>query len=54
MSIEKRELLVVGKSKAPRCFKGIQRLLVHYCANTNAWITAVFTEWLQGCDKELK
>jgi len=47
MGDEKRKLLAIGKSKNPRCFKGIKNLPVDYTANSNAWMTKeIFTEWL--------
>ncbi|KAL4149571.1 hypothetical protein QTP88_003497 [Uroleucon formosanum] len=39
MTGEKKKLLVVGKSKQPRCFKGVKALPVDYTANKNAWMT---------------
>ena len=36
---EKKSVLVIGKSKTPRCFRGIQHLPVNYKSNTNAWMT---------------
>ena len=47
---DNRKLLVIGKSKKPRCFKGIdiEKLPVSYCANKNAWMTGeLFTQWLK-------
>jgi hypothetical protein len=47
MDGEKRKLLVIGKSKNPRCFKGVKNLPVDYTANSNEWMTKeIFTEWL--------
>ncbi|VVC36588.1 DDE superfamily endonuclease domain [Cinara cedri] len=44
---EKKKLLVVGKSKQPRCFKGVKALPVDYSANKNAWMTQeIFSQWL--------
>lgn len=54
---EKRPLLVIGKSKNPRCFKNlnVSRLSVLYRANSNAWMTAaIFSEWLANWDLELQ
>jgi hypothetical protein len=54
MSGSKENLLVIGKSKNPRCFKGVKQLPVAYCANSNAWMTSlVFNDWLQKWDMEL-
>lgn len=35
MAGEKKGLLVIGKSKNPRCFKGVKKLPVEYLANSN-------------------
>ncbi|GBP49756.1 Tigger transposable element-derived protein 4 [Eumeta japonica] len=37
---EKRKLMVIGKSKNPRCFKNITKLPVTYKANKSAWMTS--------------
>ena len=53
---DKRKLLVIGKSRKPRCFKGIRvdLLPVTYRANENAWMTALlFKEWLKTWNKDL-
>lgn len=46
---DKLKLLVIGKSKKPRCFK--QMNVGHYCDyrfNTKAWMTGLlFNEWLE-------
>ena len=41
MKGEKRDLLVIGKSKNLRCFKGIGSFPVDYYSNANAWMTSV-------------
>lgn len=52
---EKRKLLVIGKSKNPRCFKNIKQLPVTYKANKSAWMTSqIFEEELRKWDAELK
>jgi hypothetical protein len=52
MSGEKKELLVIGKSKKPRCFKGVKKLPVRYCNNANAWMTSsIFTDWVREWDR---
>lgn len=54
MTGEKKKLLVVGKSKQPRCFKGVKALPVDYTANKNACMTQeIFSQWLIKCDNEL-
>ncbi len=55
MNGEKKELLVIGKSNKPRCFKGVKMLPVQYKINKNAWMTAtMFEEWAVSCDQELE
>jgi hypothetical protein len=55
MKGEKRDLLVIGKSKNPRCLKGARSLPVDYYSNANAWMTCVFfNNWLVKWDLELK
>ena len=47
MKGEKRDLLVIGKIKNPRCFKGVRSLSVDYYSNANAWMTSViYNDWL--------
>ncbi|KAL4103218.1 hypothetical protein QTP88_010049 [Uroleucon formosanum] len=54
MTGEKKKLLVVGKSKQPRCFKGVKALPVDYTAKKNAWMTQeIFSQWLIKWDNEL-
>ncbi|KAE9540952.1 hypothetical protein AGLY_004197 [Aphis glycines] len=52
---EKRKIMVIGKSKNPRCFKNIKRLPVTYKANKSAWMTSIlFEEEIRKWDAELK
>jgi hypothetical protein len=52
MKCEKRDLLVIGKSKNPPSFKGIRRFPVDY---SHALMTSVILkEWLVKWDLELK
>lgn len=54
MSGKKEKLLVIGKSKNPRCFKNVKNVPVDYHANANAWMTStIFNEWLKKWDKRL-
>ena len=54
LSGEKERLLVIGKSKNPRCFRGVSQFPVDYHANSNAWMTAsIFQEWLLKWDNRL-
>lgn len=51
---EKRDLLVIGKSRNPRCFKSVKRLPVKYRTNKKAWMTsAIFEEEIRNWDEEL-
>lgn len=51
---EKTPPLVIGKSRAPRCFKGVKQLPTKYDSNRNAWMTAViFENFLRSWDAEL-
>lgn len=50
----KRKLLVIGKSKMPRCFKNIKNLPVDYDFNKKAWMTStIFEKTLINWDSEL-
>ena len=53
---DKCKLLVIGKSRRPRCFKNVNvdNLPVRYRANKKAWMTSqIFTEWLAVWDPNL-
>lgn len=50
---EKLNLLVIGKSKNPRCFRGNTFLPVTYRNNKKAWMTSeAYEEWLSNLDKK--
>lgn len=50
---EKLQLLMIGKSAKPRCFKSVKSLPVIYEANRKAWMTAaLFEKWLLNLDKK--
>ncbi|XP_044760191.1 tigger transposable element-derived protein 4-like [Coccinella septempunctata] len=52
---EKRKLLVIGKSKNPRCFKNVKNLPVVYEHNKKSWMTSdLFIKFLHDWDKELQ
>ena len=52
---DKRKLLVLGKSKNPRCFRGAAPTSVSYDANANAWMTSeIFRNWLIAFEKDMK
>ena len=51
---DKRPLLIVGKSKQPRCFRGVQQLPLPYSNNKNAWMTGdLFRNWLVDFEKDM-
>jgi len=51
---EKLPLLVLGRSKNPRCFKHVKTLPVGYRANKKAWMTSsLFTEWVKMLDSRI-
>lgn len=52
MTGEKKDLLGVGKSKPPRCFKEVKKTLpTVYYNDKSAWMTFIWQEWLVKCDK---
>jgi hypothetical protein len=52
---EKMKLLVIGKSKNPRCFKNVKSLPVRYTANKKARMTSdLFEAELRHWDRELR
>lgn len=51
---EKCKILVIGKSKQPRCFKGVKSLEVDYEYNTKSWMTSeIFERWILKFDKTM-
>ena len=54
---EKLQPLVIGKSTNPRCFRGIDKVLlgVRYEANRKAWmVSALFQNWLVSLDRKFR
>jgi hypothetical protein len=52
---EKIKLLLIGKSKNPRCFRGTKWLPVDYESNSKAWMTgALFEKWLLKLDRKFE
>lgn len=50
----KKKLLIIGKSKNPRCFKNVRSLPVDYGNNRKAWMTSdIFVKWVRDWDREL-
>lgn len=51
---DKRKLLVIGKSRDPRCFCGKKSLPVTYKSSKNAWMTGdIFHEWLKEFNRDM-
>ena len=51
---DKHRLLVIGKSKDPRCFREVKNLPVIYKNNKNSWMTSeIFTDWLKDLNKDM-
>ena len=51
----KEKLLVIGKSRKPRCFKNLHSLPVVYENNAKSWMTSdIFEKWLRNWDSQLK
>lgn len=49
---EKLPLLMIGKSRNPRCFKNLKSKPIEYEANRKAWMTSeIFEQWLLRIDK---
>ncbi|VDI45379.1 Hypothetical predicted protein [Mytilus galloprovincialis] len=52
---DKRQLLIIGKSEDPRCFKGKKSLPVIYKDNKNSWMTSkILKEWLKDLKKDMR
>lgn len=50
----KKKLLIIGKSKNPRCFKNVRSLPVDYESNRKAWMTSdIFVKWVRNWDRDL-
>lgn len=52
---DKKKLLVIGKSRNPRCFKNVKSLPVDYTANKKAWMTStIFEEEIRKWNNKLR
>lgn len=50
---EKLKLMVIGKSKSPRCFKNIRSLPIIYRSNRRAWMTGeIFERYMLELDEK--
>ena len=44
-------IFVIGKSKTPRCFKGVKNVPRHYRTQPKSWISSeLFEEWVKKID----
>ena len=51
---DKHPLLIVGKSRQPRCFRGVQQLPLPYSNNKTAWMTGyLFRNWLVDFERDM-
>lgn len=47
----KLKLVVIGKSRSPRCFKNVRTFPCEYLAQCRAWMTEIlFMNWIQQLD----
>lgn len=47
----KLKLVVIGKSRSPRCFKNVRTFPCDYLSQSHAWMTGeLFTNWIQQLD----
>ncbi|KAE9522579.1 hypothetical protein AGLY_017001 [Aphis glycines] len=47
----KLKLVVIGKSRSPRCFKNVRTFPCEYLAQSRAWMTEIlFVNWIQQLD----
>lgn len=54
MAGEQAPLLVLRKSKNPRCFHGVWNLPVEYNAYKNDWMTSsLFKDWVRKLDRQM-
>ena len=52
---EKLPLLVIGKSKSPRCFKYVRSLPVEYTSSKKAWMNSqIFESWLRKLNRHFQ
>lgn len=55
MNGDKEQLLLIGQSKSPRCFKKVKSRPIPYDFSANAWMTAgIFERWLRSWDNRLQ
>ena len=55
MNGDKPPMFVIGKSKKPRCFKNIKKLLCRYQGQNKSWMGAtLFEEWVRELDNQFE
>ena len=46
-------MIVIGKSKTPRCFKGMKNVPCRYRVQPKSWISSeLFEEWVKEVDQK--
>ncbi len=54
MAGERESILLIGKSKNPRCFKHVKKLPLDYNSSSNAWMIGyIWEKWLRQLDQKL-
>ena len=49
---ERLPMFAAGKSKNPRCFKGVKSIPCRYCAQAKSWMSSeLFEEWIKELDR---
>ena len=49
---ERLPMLIIGKSRNPRCFKGVKRVPCRYRAQQKSWMSSeLFEEWVKELDQ---
>lgn len=52
---EKLPMLVIGKSKNPRCFKNVKHLPCEYKSQKKSWMNSeIFEDWLRKLDRKFR
>ena len=55
MTGDRQRLLVIGKSKRPRCFKNVRTFPADYTSSKNVWMTkTIWMDWLKKWDRSLR
>ena len=50
---EKLPMMVIGKSKKPRCFKNVKHLPYDYKSQKKSWMDSIiFEEWVRKLDRK--